>query len=40
MVIIIVNNNTQDDIYSAIIYDAKPYARVHSDPLSGSQGCG
>jgi len=23
------NNTAQDDIYSAIIYGAKPYARVH-----------
>ena len=23
------NNNTQDDIHSAVIYSAKPYARVH-----------
>jgi len=24
-------NNTQDDIYSAIIYGTKPYVRVHSE---------
>jgi len=30
------NVNTNDDIYSAIIYDTKPYVRVYSGPLSGS----
>jgi len=29
IILTIIDNNRQDNIYSAIIYDAKPHARVH-----------
>jgi len=29
-------NNTRDNIYSPVIYGAKPYTRVHSGPLSAN----